>query len=203
MNYKILSLIILIGTLLIIFVLYEKSNTTLKEISMTATIAAVAGVLRVPFAALPNIQPTTFIVIISGYVFGPFFGFMVGACAAFVSNIFLGHGPWTPWQMFAWGIAGLSSGLLNKFINSNSRIILGIYGFIWGFLYDFILNLWYWLFFVYPLTLESFIALFSTSFFFDLMHALANFGFIFIFGKDLINLLSRYKDRISYIKTSN
>lgn len=198
MNYAVISTIILLSSFALIFFLYQTRNISVKEISLIATLSAIAGAARIPFAAFPNLQPTTFLVIISGYVFGPAFGFMVGAVAALVSNSFLGHGPWTPWQMMAWGLAGLTSGVLNKFMKKPSRFILAIFAFFWGFLFDYIMNLWHWLFFVYPLSLKSFIAIYSTSFYFDLMHAVGNFGFIYILGKDFINVLIRFKDKIRY-----
>ena len=58
------------------------------------------------FAAVPNVQGTTDVALLSGYVLGPAPGFMVGALAALASNLFLGQGPWTPWQMVGWGAAG-------------------------------------------------------------------------------------------------
>ena len=198
MNYGVLSGVILLICIIFVFISYERKNTSIKEISMIATLAALAGVGRVPFAALPNVQPTTFLVIISGYVFGPVFGFMVGAFATIVSNSFLGHGPWTPWQMVAWGLAGFSAGLLKKGFKNPSTLTISIFAFSWGFLFDYIMNLWHWLFFVYPLNLNSFIMVYMNSFYFDLMHSIGNFIFAYLFGKDFINILSRFKDRISY-----
>ena len=37
-------------------------------------------------------------------------GFLTGAMAIFASNFFFSQGPWTPWQMFAYGIAGFLAG---------------------------------------------------------------------------------------------
>lgn len=200
MNYAVISTIILLSSFVLIFFLYQTRNVSVKEISLIATLSAISGAVRIPFAALPNLQPTTFLVIISGYVFGPIFGFMVGAVAALVSNSFLGHGPWTPWQMMAWGLAGLTSGVLSKFMKKPSRFILSVFAFAWGFLFDYIMNLWHWLFLVYPLSLKSFIATYSTSFYFDLMHAIGNLLFTYILGKDFINVLMRFKDKINYIE---
>lgn len=143
-------------------------------------------------------SPPPFLVIISGYVFGPGFGFMVGAVATLVSNSFLGHGPWTPWQMMAWGLAGFTAGMLKKVMKNPSRLVLTIFAFSWGFLFDYIMNLWHWLTFVYPLSLRSFLATYAASFYFDLMHALGNLGFTYLLGKDFINVLTRFKERISY-----
>ncbi|WP_053955290.1 ECF transporter S component [Inediibacterium massiliense] len=198
MNYGVISAATILICFILIFISYERKKVSVKEISLIATLSALAGVGRVPFAALPNVQPTTFLVIISGYVFGPFFGFMIGAFAALSSNFFLGQGPWTPWQMLAWGLCGVSAGILKKFYKNPSRMMLSIFAFFWGFLFDYIMNLWHWLAFVYPLTLQSFLFTYMNSFYFDLMHATGNFFFAYLFGKDFIHLLSRFKDRISY-----
>ncbi len=66
------------------------------------------------FASLPNVKPVTFIVLVSGVALGPGPGFMVGATSALVSNLFFGQGPWTPWQMLAWGLVGAVGGLLGR-----------------------------------------------------------------------------------------
>lgn len=198
MNYGVVSVIVLVVSLLWIFISYEKKQISVKEISLIATLAGLAGVGRVPFAALPNVQPTTFLVIVSGYVLGPQNGFIVGALATFVSNSFLGHGPWEPWQMMAWGLAGFSAGLLGKMTNKPSRLFLSLFAFGWGFTFDYIMNLWHWLFFIYPLNLKSFMAVYMTSFYFDLTHAISNFIFTFILGKNFIYILNRFKDRLTY-----
>ncbi len=75
-------------------------------ISMLSAIGAIG---RVPFAAIPSVQPTSFVIIMSGLSFGGNTGFMVGSTAALVSNMLLGQGPWTPWQMFAWGMMGFTA----------------------------------------------------------------------------------------------
>ena len=71
------------------------------------TLAAFAALGRIAFAAVPNVKPTTDIVLISGYALGGGPGFVVGALAGLTSNFFFGQGPWTPWQMAAWGATGL------------------------------------------------------------------------------------------------
>ena len=200
MNYGILSAFILVISLLGIFISYERKKTSLKEISLIATLSALAGIGRVPFAAFPNVQPTTFLIMVSGYVLGPGHGFVVGAFATLVSNTFLGHGPWEPWQMLAWGLVGFSSGLMGKIRRTPSRIFLSIFAFFWGFAFDYIMNLWHWLFFIYPLNLKSFIAINAASFYLDMMHAAGNFVFTFFFGKDFILILSRFKKRLSYMQ---
>jgi energy-coupling factor transport system substrate-specific component len=200
MNPALMIIIILLIILLIIFYVFEKKKTSIKEISLIATMAGLAGISRVPFAPLPNIQPTTFLIIVSGWVFGPIFGFMVGSVSVIVSNLFLGHGPWTPWQMLAWGMAGFMSGIIGRGNTNPPKLFLALYGFVWGFLYDYIMNLWNFIAFVYPHTLSSFIAVYSFSFYFDLMHAVSNYIFLYFFGHEIINILSRFKQKLSYFE---
>jgi prenyltransferase beta subunit len=86
---------------------YERSRPDARIVALVATLAAFAALGRIAFAALPNVKPTTDIVLISGYALGSAPGFVVGALAGLTSNFFFGQGPWTPWQMAAWGAAGL------------------------------------------------------------------------------------------------
>ena len=73
-----------------------------------ATLAAVAAAGRVLFVAVPGVQPVTVITIAAGAALGARAGFATGAVAALASNFFLGQGPWTPWQMLAWGACGVA-----------------------------------------------------------------------------------------------
>ncbi|MCL6635796.1 MAG: ECF transporter S component, partial [Peptococcaceae bacterium] len=110
-NWGLLSAEIVFIAIVFFYRGFEKSRVSSREIAVIAVLGTVAAASRVPFAALPNIQPATFLVVVSGYVFGVRAGFMVGSTAALVSNFFLGQGPWTPWQMFSWGLAGSSAAL--------------------------------------------------------------------------------------------
>ena len=101
-SFLVLGAVIVVG-----FAWYERTHPSTRVLALVATLAAMAALGRVAFAALPNVKPTTDIVLISGYVLGGAPGFMVGAIAALASNLFFGQGPWTPWQMVAWGGVGL------------------------------------------------------------------------------------------------
>jgi len=88
------------------FAWYERSRPDARLVALVATLAAFAALGRVAFAALPNVKPTSDIVLISGYALGAGPGFVVGALAGLSSNFFFGQGPWTPWQMAGWGATG-------------------------------------------------------------------------------------------------
>jgi energy-coupling factor transport system substrate-specific component len=94
------------------FAWYERAKPDARIIALVATLAAFGALGRIAFAAVPNVKPTTVIVLISGYALGGAPGYVVGAVAAVTSNFFFGQGPWTPWQMAAWGVTGvLGAGL--------------------------------------------------------------------------------------------
>src|ERR687898_3570278 len=104
----ILASSLLLGAVLVTgFAWYERTHPSTRVLALVATLAALAALGRVAFAPLPNVKPTTDIVLIAGLLLGGAPGFMVGAVAALASNLFFGQGPWTPWQMAAWGAVGL------------------------------------------------------------------------------------------------
>ncbi|HEY3729275.1 MAG TPA: prenyltransferase/squalene oxidase repeat-containing protein [Solirubrobacteraceae bacterium] len=100
--FALLALAILAG-----FAWYERERPDARIVALVGTLAAFAALGRIAFAALPNVKPTTDIVLISGYALGGGPGFAVGALAGLTSNFFFGQGPWTPWQMAAWGVTGV------------------------------------------------------------------------------------------------
>jgi energy-coupling factor transport system substrate-specific component len=86
---------------------YERARPDARIVALVGTLAAFGALGRIAFAALPNVKPTTDIVLVSGYALGGAPGFAVGALAALSSNFFFGQGPWTPWQMLGWGVTGM------------------------------------------------------------------------------------------------
>jgi len=100
-------LLILAATLLGGVVWYERSRPPSQVVALVAALAALAVAGRIALSPIPNVVPTTDIVLLSGYALGGAPGFAVGALAGLVSNFWLGQGPWTPWQMAGWGMTGL------------------------------------------------------------------------------------------------
>src|ERR671939_250734 len=83
-----------------------------------ALLAAALAAGRVLFAAVPGVQPVTVIAIVAGAALGVRAGAATGALAAFVSNLFLGQGIWTPQQMLGWGVCGAAGALLAPFLRN-------------------------------------------------------------------------------------
>jgi len=195
-GWGLLSFEIIFLALIFFYWAYERSPVSSREIAIIAVLGTIAAVGRVPFAMLPNVQPTTFLVIISGFVFGPQAGFMVGSTAAVVSNFFLGQGPWTPWQMFSWGLAGSTAGLIKIVYPQIGRRGMAVFHFLWGYLYGLIMNLWFWTAIISPLSLKSLLMICAASFWFDTLHALGNVAFYLLFGAGLVKMLERFRRKL-------
>ncbi|MFM9023340.1 MAG: ECF transporter S component, partial [Solirubrobacterales bacterium] len=114
MSWELISFVILGGGLVAGFAWYERSQPGSRMLALVATLAALAAIGRIAFAPIPNVKPTTDIVLIAGLVLGGAPGFVVGSVAALASNLLFGQGPWTPWQMAAWGMCGLLGALIGR-----------------------------------------------------------------------------------------
>jgi len=196
-NWALVSFLFLGLVILAFFYGYELQRPSVKEISLIATMAALAAVSRVPFVIIPGLQPMTFLVMITGWVFGVRQGFAVGAIAALASNFFLGQGPWTPWQMFGWGIGGALAALAGRKTQKFEIYKFTFLVTFWGYAFGWIMNIWHWIGFIYPLNKETFIAAYAASFTFDTIHAFGNLLFALTFGKTFYEILQRYKKKIT------
>jgi energy-coupling factor transport system substrate-specific component len=192
-QYLPIALFLVCASIVPFFLRFERRSLQAREIVLVAVLAAIAAVGRIPFAALPSVQPTSFVIIVSALVFGSETGFMVGTVAALVSNMFLGQGPWTPWQMFSWGMIGWTAGTLYQWGWLKNRIMLIAFGFVWGFLFGWIMNIWFLANMGQDLTWASIIAAYASSFYFDLAHALSNVFFLAVLGPGWMKILERYK----------
>lgn len=189
-------LICVVGTIVMFFSVFEQKSASAEKIVLIAVLSALSAAGRVASAPVASVQPSSFIIIITGTVFGGETGFITGAITALASNLVLGQSVWTIWQMFCWGMMGLTSGLLSRFIRK-SVIFRAAYSFVWGFVFGWIMNLYY----AFTNT-ETVIAACVTSFPFDLAHAAANTVLMLLLGDSFIKRLSRiaFKYGLSTVK---
>lgn len=108
--HYITSTLVTVEAMVPFFVRFEARRPQARELALVATMAALAAASRVAFAFIPSFKPITAIVMVAGIAFGGEVGFLTGALAALISNFFFGQGPWTPWQMMAYGVGGLIAG---------------------------------------------------------------------------------------------
>ena len=110
--YYLTSTLIILELMLPFFFAFERKRPQPRELVTIAVMAALAAASRAAFIWIPHFKPITGIIMITGIALGPQAGFLTGAVAAFASNFIFGQGPWTPWQMFAYGIGGFMAGIL-------------------------------------------------------------------------------------------
>ena len=110
--YYLTSTLIIIELMLPFFFRFESRKPQARELVILTVMAALAAVSRVVFSFSPFLKTITGIIMITGIAFGPEAGFLTGAVSAFASNFFFSQGPWTPWQMFAYGFGGFFAGLV-------------------------------------------------------------------------------------------
>ena len=173
-----LSLAVVVAALVAFFARYEASAPRLRDIMPVAVLAALAAAGRILFAAFPSFKPVTAIAVIAGVVFGRRSGFMVGALAALASNFFFGQGPWTPWQMYAWGLGGYLAGVLADRGWLDRLPVLFAFGFSSALLYGLLLNGWYVIGFVQPFSWPAALLAFGAALPFDATHGAATVAFL-------------------------
>ena len=109
--YMVVSLLVIICTMVPFFLVFERRKPKAREIVLVAMMAAITAAAHLFLHITVPLQIGTAMVIIAGISMGPEAGFLVGALARFVCNFYMGQGPWTPWQMFSWGLLGFLAGL--------------------------------------------------------------------------------------------
>jgi energy-coupling factor transport system substrate-specific component len=190
------SLVVLGLALVAGFAWYERSHPTARVLALVATLAALAALGRIAFAPIPNVKPTTDIVLLTGYALGGAPGFAVGAVAALASNVFFGQGPWTPWQMCAWGGVGVGGALLARAAGRElGRGALAAACAVAGAGYGVVMNLHLWVTYAGDHSLAKLGLIFTTSLPFDLAHVIGNVVFCLVFGPALVRALARYRQR--------
>ena len=173
-----LTLLTVMFSLFPFFLRFEGQKPRPRDIMPIVVLAAIAAVGRIIFAPFPGFKPVTAIVMVSGICFGRQSGFLTGALAALGSNLFFGQGPWTPWQMYAWGLIGFGAGLLAERGAFRRPLFVYLYGFAAAMAYGVILDSWYVVGFIHPLTWQSMLAGYSAGLLFNLSHAVATVVFL-------------------------
>ena len=160
------------------FVGFETSRPTLRQILPTAVLAAIGAVGRIAFAALADVKPLSAVAIVAGASLGRRSGFVVGALAALVSNVFFGQGPWTPWQMYAWGLIGYFSAIFAEkgLLDPKPKVL--VWGFAAAILFGLIMDGMHIVGYVRPFTWPGAAAALLASLPLDCLHGAATVAFL-------------------------
>lgn len=202
--WQIGSMLLLATVLAAGTVWFERSRPSARIVAAVAALVAFGVIGRIVFAPLPNVKPTTDIVIIAGFVLGAAPGWTVGVLTALVSNFYFGQGPWTPWQMLAWGLCGLlgaalARGGLTAGARLSQRLPMALWCGLAGLLYGVVVNFGSAVNLASSDIETSFWVQSATSLPFDIAHVVANFGFYLLAGPALIGMLMRLRRRESLV----
>lgn len=196
MSWQLASFALVLGALAMAFWWYERSRPSAKLLAVVATLAALAALGRDAFAAVPDVKPITAIVLVSGVAFGAGPGFAVGAISGLASNILLGQGPWTPWQMLGWGMVGLIGAALARPLGPRpSRLALALGCALAAGVFNLVLDLSTWTA-AGNHSLAAFGVALGSALVFDLTHIVASFAFGLAFGAVLLRMLFRVRSRL-------
>ena len=190
----------IIGLAMIPFcMIFEDRKPQAREILLIAVMSAIAVVGRMAFFMLPQFKPVTAIVIIAGISLGAEAGFLTGAVAGFVSNFFFGQGPWTPWQMFAFGIIGFLAGILfrgNRAKYKKNKGLLCLYGGVATLgIYGFLMDTSSVVVFGTGFTREALLAMYVSGLPFNIVHAISTMVFLLFLAEPMDRKLERIKKK--------
>lgn len=136
-RYAFVTLAVTLLSLVLFVAGFEKKKTGTRRMCLCAVMVALSVVGRF----IPYFKPVTALTVITAAYIGGEAGFFVGALSAVVSNFFFGQGPWTPFQMFAWGMIGLLAGLCGRYLREK-RLFLVLYGVLAGVAFSMVMDVW-------------------------------------------------------------
>jgi energy-coupling factor transport system substrate-specific component len=194
-EWGVISFAAVMGVAVVGLWLFGRRTSSALHLTLIASLAALATAGRVLFASIANFQPVTFLVLASGIALGPGTGFMVGATSALVSNFFFGQGPWTPWQMVAWGAVGLIGGLMGRSRVLSGRTAMIVVGALLSVAFDWFVTIYMYLEFTAH-SWPALVALYAQGLAFDAMHAFSTALFAALFGRQAVAILRRFKQRM-------
>ncbi|PFJ16597.1 ECF transporter S component [Bacillus cereus] len=177
--------------------------TRIKSIALVAVLTALSVTGRMVFAFIPNVQPTTTLLILVTLLMGKRYGILHATLVMVTSNLILGIGIWTIPQVIAYSIIVLVTGLIIRPMFSKiPHVIMGLYAGFTGFLYGFVISLcqapiyglkYFWDYYMAGLP-------------FDFNHAIGNIGFYMVLAPILLPLLDKllikYQSSCSHEKST-
>lgn len=193
-SYVFISFVIVILTLIAFFLAFEKREISTRFMVVIAVMVGISVVGRFLFLAVPGFKPVTAVVIITAVYFGAEAGFLVGALSALISNMYFGQGPWTPFQMFSWGIIGFIAGLsyIRHYLLQSKWLIM-IFGALAGVLFSLFMDIWTVLSVDGVFNVKRYITMVGLSLPFMATYAVSNVIFLFLTLKPIGSKLERIK----------
>lgn len=191
-RYNLIIILVLIASMLAFYFQYEYSSVKTREVVIVSIMIALAVVGRTLFILFPSVKPVSALIIILAVVFGSQDGFLAGSLSALLSDFVFGMGPWTPFQMIAWGLIGYLAGMFSKQLYQN-QWLLYLYGLISGILFSLIMDLWSVLTIEQTFNLTRYLVTFLSSLPVTIIYMISNVVFLILLKTTMFRILQRVK----------
>ena len=192
-KYYFISIVIIILACVPFFISFERRKPQPREILTIAVMSAISVAGRCLFVVTPGFKPVAAITAITGFSLGAEAGFLTGATSALVSNMFFGQGPWTPFQMFTWGMIGFFAGLLGKTGVMHKKWALVLFGIFAGIFFSFGMDVWGAVSLYGVFNWEAYLIALGTAVPFTIVYCVSNVIFLLLLTKPISEKLQRVK----------
>ena len=167
---------------------FEKKSTGTRRLVIVSVMTALCFLGRF----IPFLMPIMTLTIITGLYLGGESGFLVGSMTAILSNFYFGQGPWTVFQMLAWGLAGLIAGIFAEPLRKNKALLI-IYGALSGVGYSMIMDIWTVLWYNSGFDFKLYLTALTTAIPHTLSYMVSNVLFLAVLAKPFGDKLGRVK----------
>jgi len=181
---------LLVATLAIVLFVagFEKKEIGTRRMVIVSIMIALSVVGRF----IPFFKPVTALTVITAIYLGAESGFAVGAFSALLSNFYFGQGPWTPFQMLAWGMIGLVAGICAKPLRQRRALLL-IFGVLSGVAFSMAMDIWTVLWYLNTMNVTAYLSAIVAAIPHMILYAVSDFLFLFLLAKPFGDKLNRIK----------
>ncbi|AHN21832.1 MULTISPECIES: ECF transporter S component [Lysinibacillus] len=199
-KYYFVSIVIMILACVPFFLSFERRKPQPREILVIAVMSAISVAGRALFVVTPGFKPVAAITAITGFSLGAEAGFLTGAISALVSNMFFGQGPWTPFQMFMWGMIGFIAGLLGKTRLMHKKIPLILFGIFAGIFFSFGMDVWGTISMYGVFSWKAYALALTSAVPFMIIYCISNVIFLLLLAKPISEKLDRIKNKYGILQ---
>lgn len=199
-NYLLISILIAVISCVMVFYAFENKEGNIRRMVVISVMIAIAVIGRGIFAPLPGFKPVTAIVILAAINLGAEAGFIIGAFSALISDVIFGIGPWTPFQMTAWGMIGLIAGLYILRRIFDNKIFLCMYGVAAGMIYSLVMDIWSVLAIDGDFNAKRYLAAVITAVPYTIIYMISNVIFLLLMRKPIGDKLHRINSKHGIFK---
>jgi len=167
---------------------FERKKTGSRRMVLTAVMIA----LCIAGRFIPFFKPVAALTVLTAMYMGPEAGFLTGSLSAALSNFWFGQGPWTPFQMLAWGLTGFAAGYLAGPLKRRRWLLL-LFGTLSGVMYTLVMDVWTVLWYAGSFDWGLYAAAFTTALPHTLLYAVSNFVFLWLLARPIGEKLERVR----------